>query len=406
MPVPAGASAEEIEKQIQNLQELAEISDIPIDGMVMRYDSLSYSKNLGRTGHHYNDGIAFKFEDDTYETVLRSIEWQTGRSGEIAPVAVFDTVEIDGCSVSRASLHNLSFIRDLELYPGCRVLVSKRNMIIPHIEENLDRGHYSRALIPKKCPCCGEPTRVFSRAGDRGKLIETLHCDNAECSSQILHKFIHFAGKKAMDISGISEATIERFMKEGCLKTFYDFYHLDRYKSEIVQMEGFGEKSYDKMIASVEKSRNTTFARYVVAMDIPMIGRTAGRVLEQHFHGDLQEFARAAVDCFDFTSLPDFGDTMCRNIWNWFHDYGNLKLWKTLQKEVHIKKMEDITMAKAKKLPSGSWRCLVYSHTEKVLDKKTGTMKDKRIYESFTSTIPGSAGKRDAELQAAKPQRL
>ena len=344
--LPEHVTLREIEDRIGCLKAFAEDGQIPIDGMVLRYDSLSYSRSLGRTGHHYKDGIAFKFEDDTYETVFRSIEWEPGRSGEIAPVAVFDTVEIDGCSVSRASLHNLSFIRNLELYPGCRVLVSKRNMIIPHIEENLDRGHYSKALIPKKCPCCGKTTRIFSRAGDKGRLIETLHCDNAECSSQILHKFIHFAGKKAMDISGISEATIERFIKEGFLKTFHDFYHLDRYRSEIVQMEGFGEKSYDKMIASVEKSRNTTFARYVVAMDIPMIGRTASRALERHFHGDLQEFAKAAVDCFDFTSLLDFGDTMCRNIWDWFHDYGNLKLWKTLQKEVHIKKMEDITMAK------------------------------------------------------------
>ena len=135
VPIPAGATAEEIEKQIQNLQELAEISDIPSDGMVLRYDSLSYSASLGRTGHHYNDGIAFKFEDDTYETVFRSIEWQTGRTGEIAPVAIFDTVEIDGCEVSRASLHNLTFIKGLELHPGCRILVSKRNMIIPHVNE-------------------------------------------------------------------------------------------------------------------------------------------------------------------------------------------------------------------------------------------------------------------------------
>lgn len=342
--LPEHVTLRQIEGQISQLKALAEERQIPIDGMVLRYDSLSYSKKCGRTGHHYKDGIAFKFEDDTYETVFRSIEWEPGRSGEIAPVSVFDTVEIDGCSVSRASLHNLSFIRDLELHPGCRVLVSKRNMIIPHIEENLDRGHYSRALIPEKCPCCGKPARVFSRAGDKGRLIETLHCDNPECSSRILHKFIHFAEKKAMDISGISEATIEKFIEKGFLKTFHDFYHLDRYRDEIVQMEGFGEKSYEKMVRSVEKSRNTTFAKYVVAMDIPMIGRTAGRVLEKHFHGNLQEFAKAAVDCFDFTSLPDFGKTLCRNIWDWFRDYGNLKLWKTLQKELYFK--EDITMAK------------------------------------------------------------
>ncbi|MEY8334927.1 NAD-dependent DNA ligase LigA [Lachnospiraceae bacterium 47-T17] len=344
--LPEHVALREIEGRIAHLKELAKERQIPIDGMVLRYDSLSYSKGCGRTGHHYRDGIAFKFEDDTYETVFRSIEWEPGRSGEIAPVAVFDTVEIDGCMVSRASLHNLSVIRALELHPGCRVLVSKRNMIIPHIEENLDRGHYRCALIPEKCPCCGKPARIFSRTGAKGRLVATLHCDNPACSSRILHRFIHFAGKKAMDISGISEATIQKFIEKGFLKTYHDFYHLERYRDEIVQMEGFGEKSYQKIMDSVERSRNTTFARYVVAMDIPMIGRTAGRALEQYFQGDLREFAKAAVDCFDFTFLPDFGETMCRSIWNWFHDYGNLKLWKTLQKEVHIKKMEDITMAK------------------------------------------------------------
>ena len=335
---------QEIEDRISQLKALAEDRQIPIDGMVFRYDSLSYSRSLGRTGHHYRDGIALKFEDDTYETVFRSIEWEPGRSGEIAPVAVFDTVEIDGCSVSRASLHNLSFIRDLELHPGCRVLISKRNMIIPHIEENLDRGHYSRALIPKECPCCGKPARVFSRTGDKGRLIETLHCDNPQCGSQILHKFIHFAGKKAMDISGVSDSTIGRFIEKGFLKTFHDFYHLDRYRNEIVQMEGFGGKSYQKIMDSVERSRNTTFASYVVAMDIPMIGRTAGRALEQYFQGDLQKFAKAAVECFDFTSFPDFGETMCRNIWEWFRDHRNMKLWMSLQKELTFK--EDMIMTK------------------------------------------------------------
>ena len=338
------ASLEEIEAEIQKLKALAEDMQIPIDGMVLRYDSLSYSKGCGRTGHHYKDGIAFKFEDDTYETVFRSIEWETSRSGEIAPVALFDPVEIDGCSVSRASLHNLSFIKALELHPGCRILVSKRNMIIPHIEENLDRGRFSKNLIPKKCPCCGKSVRVFSRAGDKGKLIETLHCDNPDCGNRILRKFVHFAEKKAMDISGISEATIACFMGKGFLHTFHDFYHLDRYRNEIIQMDGFGEKSYQKIQESVDRSRNTTFVKYVVAMDIPMIGRTASRVLDHYFNGDLQEFAKAAVDCFDFTSLPDFGETMSRNIWEWFHDGENLKLWKSLQKELNFEKREDKTM--------------------------------------------------------------
>lgn len=334
------AALKEIEAGIGKLRKLAEDVQIPIDGMVLRYDSLSYSGSCGRTGHHYKDGIAYKFEDDLHETVFRSIEWETGRTGEIAPVAVFDTVEIDGCAVSRASLHNLSFIKDLELHPGCRILVSKRNMIIPHIEENLDRGMYDKKLMPKKCPHCGKPVRIFTRAGEKGRLIETLHCDNPDCGNRILRKFVHFAGKKAMDMSGISEATIACFIEKGFLNTFHDFYHLNRYHDEIVSLDGFGEKSYQKIMESIERSRNTTFVRYVVAMDIPMIGRTAGRVLDEYFHGNLQEFAKAAVDCFDFTSLPEFGETMSRNIWEWFHGWENLKLWKSLQKELHFEERE------------------------------------------------------------------
>lgn len=340
------ATLKEIEEKIQELRKLAEGMQIPIDGMVLRYDSLSYSKGCGRTGHHYRDGIAFKFEDGAHETVFQSIEWETGRTGEIAPVAVFDTVEIDGCAVSRASLHNLSFIKDLELHPGCRILVSKRNMVIPHIEENLDRGRYDKELIPKECPHCGRVVRTFARAGDKGRLIETLHCDNPACGNRILRKFVHFAGKKAMDMSGISEATIACFIEKGFLNAFNDFYHLNRYHDEIVTLDGFGEKSYQKIMESIEKSRNTTFARYVVAMDIPMIGRTAGRVLDEYFNGDLQEFAKAAVDCFDFTVLPDFGETMSRNICGWFRKWENLKLWRSLQKELYFKEREEKTMKK------------------------------------------------------------
>lgn len=344
LPLTEKISMEELEKGIRYLRDAANDRMLPIDGMVLRYDSLSYSRGCGRTGHHYKDGIAYKFEDEVQETVFRSVEWTPGRSGEIAPVAVFDTVEIDGCSVSRASLHNISFIRDLELHPGCRILVSKRNMIIPHIEDNLDRGHYEKGMIPKKCPCCGNPVRIYARKGGNGRTIETLHCDNPDCRNQLLRRLVHFAGKKAMDISGISETVIDRFIEKGFLHTYQDFYHLDRYRDEIIRMEGFGERSYEKLQESIEKSRDTTFVRYVVAMDIPLIGRTAGRVLDSFFKGNLQEFAKAAVDCFDFTSLPDFGEKMSRSIWEWFHNYKNLKLWKTLQKEFHFEEREEDTM--------------------------------------------------------------
>ena len=327
--------AEDLAVKIKTLTDLAEISDIPIDGMVLRFDSFSYSASLGRTGHHYNDGIAFKFEDDTYETVFRSIEWQTGRSGEIAPVAVFDTVEIDGCEVSRASLHNLTFIKGLELHPGCRILVSKRNMIIPHVEENLDRGNY-QDMTPQTCPCCGQPTRIHSRAGDKGRMVETLHCDNPECGSRILQKFVHFAEKKAMNIRGLSEATLDQLIRLGALKGYQDLYHLDRYRDEIIALEGFGEKSYENLIASINESRSTTFVRFVVAMDIPLIGRTASRILDRHFHGSLRELRLAALDRFDFTCLEGIGDIMSSNLHEWFRNSDHLLLWGSLQKELHF----------------------------------------------------------------------
>lgn len=341
----------QLEAQIKSLTDLAAISDIPIDGMVLRFDGLTYSQSLGRTGHHYNDGIAFKFEDDMYETIFRSIEWQTGRSGEIAPIALFDTVEIDGCEVSRASLHNLSFIKNLELYPGCRILVSKRNMIIPHVEENLDRGHY-QDMIPNSCPCCGSKTRIYSRVVEKDRIVETLHCDNPDCADRILQQFVHFTEKKAMNIKGISEATLSRLIELGYLRSFHDLYHLDRYREEIIALDGFGVKSYEKMQTAIEASRNTTFARYLVAMDIPMIGRTASRELEKYFNSSLREFELAAFDRFDFTCLTDFGETMRDNIHEWFHDSDHILLWRTLQKEFHFEeRKEEYTMTENKNNP-------------------------------------------------------
>jgi len=337
-------TAKRVTEHIEYLKKIAEQRQLPIDGMVLRYDSLSYSKSLGRTGHHYKDGIAFKFEDGMHETVFRSIQWTPCRNGDISAVALFDTVEIDGCEVSKATLHNLSFMKELRLRPGCRILVSKRNMIIPHIEANLDMGKFDEKLIPKKCPCCGEPTRIHARKSDKGKIVETLHCDNPDCSSQLIRKLLHFTEKKAMDISGFSEATIEKFVEKGFLNTFHDFYHLDRYRDEIIRMDGFGVKSYERLQAAIEKSRYTTFARYLTAMDIPMIGRTASRALEKHFNGNRMEFAKAAMNAYDFTSLPEFGETMSHNIHIWFNNKENLRLWNTLQNKLHFEREESTMM--------------------------------------------------------------
>ena len=261
-------------------------------------------------------------------------------------MAVFDSVEIDGCSVSKASLHNLTFIRELELVPGCRILVSKRNMIIPHVEENLDRGHY-RDAAPAICPCCGAPTELHRKKGEKGRIIETVHCSNPSCESQQLKKFVHFVCRKAMNIEGLSEATLEKFLNLGYLQTFHDIYHLDQHREEIIRLEGFGEKSFDRLWNSIEASRHTSFVRYLVSMYIPMVGRTNSRVLDTVFSGNLDTFKAAATDDYDFTQLEDFGATLTRNIHDWFADEENLALWDTLQKEFTFEeRKEENTMAK------------------------------------------------------------
>lgn len=335
-------SLEYLNRCIKDLKDFANVLDLPIDGIVLIFDDLAYSASCGRTGHHYKDGLAYKFEDETYETVLQSIEWTPSRFGELAPVAVFDTVAIDGCSVSRATLHNLTFIRELELMPGCRILVSKRNMIIPHIEDNLDRGLYQNAA-PAICPCCGAPTKIHRKTTEKGRIIETVHCSNPSCESQQLKKFVHFVGKKAMNIEGLSEATLEKFLNLGYLQSFHDIYHLDRHREEIVRLEGFGEKSFERLWNAIQTSRNTTFVRYLISMDIPMVGRTKSRVLETVFAGSLDAFRAAATDDYDFTQLEDFGSTLNHNIHDWFADEENLSLWDTLQKEFTFEERKEET---------------------------------------------------------------
>lgn len=332
----------EMEEGIGSLRRFAEDNDIPIDGIVASYNDIAFSRSCGRTGHHYKDGLAFKFEDELHETKLLSVEWNPSRSGEISPVAVFQPVEIDGCEVSRASLHNLSFIEGMELMPGCRILVSKRNMIIPHVEENLDRGRFiMEQAVPERCPCCGEPAHIHeSRSVENGKekVTKTLFCDNQNCETRRLRQFVHFVSQKAMNIEGLSEATLEKFIGKGWIHTYMDIYELDRHRDEIVNMEGFGEKSWQRLWDAIQGSRNTTFERYLIAMDIPMVGNTASRTLAGEFHGDLAEFEDAVHHQYDFTQLPDFGDTLHNNIHEWFYDEENLYVWEVLQQMLYIEK--------------------------------------------------------------------
>ncbi len=329
------ADAKTLEFHIKMLKDKAEEMDIPIDGVVMSYDSISYSKTCIPTGKYYRDGVSFKFKDELYKTRLQSIEWNPSRTGEITPVAIFDTIVIDGCDVSRATLHNLSIVEGLELMPGNRILVSKRNMIIPKVEENIERGGFDMdAVVPKFCPCCGYETMIHTtekRVDGEIRLIKTLHCHNPDCSTQNLRKFVHFVGEKAMNIEGLAIATLEQLIENGYLHNFLDIYRLDRYKNEIIAMDGFGEKSWEKLWIAIQESRITTFERYLIAMDIPMIGNKASKILCRQFSGDLNAFKSAVDSCYDFTVLPDFGDTLHNNIYEWFEYEENQLLWEELK---------------------------------------------------------------------------
>lgn len=325
-------TVQETEGAIQQLRQYAQDNDLPIDGIVATYNDVAYAKSCGRTGHHYKDGLAFKFEDELYETKMNSIEWTPTRTGEIAPVAILHPVVIDGRTISRASLHNLSFIEGLELMPGNRVLISTRNQIIPHVEENLDRGGFDmeRAII-HSCSCCHQPTRIHVSNDTKA-----LFCDNPDCATRRLRQFVHFAGPKAMNIEGLSEGTLEKLIGWGVLHDRLDIYELDKHRDEILMMDGFGEKSYQNLWDAIQRSRDTTFERYLIAMDIPMIGNTASRTLAKQFHSSLDEFEAAVCGGFDFTQLPDFGDTLHQNICQWFQQEENWCLWAELRGYVHI----------------------------------------------------------------------
>ena len=333
-------SAMNMESNIKEMTRIADALDLPIDGMVVTYDSIPFSKACGRTGHHYKDGLAFKFEDGMEETVLREVEWNPTRNGVIAPVAIFDPVEIDGCQVSRATLHNLTVIKRLGLKLGDRILVSKRNMIIPKVEQNLDRSA-GVLEFPTACPCCGGATSIRLGADDK-EPCEFLCCTNPDCSDQFLRKLVHFVSKKALDIDGLSEATLTKFIEQGWLGSYLDIFHLDEHREEIIAMDGFGEKSYQKLWTAIQQCRSTTFERFVVALDIPMVGRTASRALAKQFGNNLEQFLQAAKERYDFSVLEDFGPTLCGNLHDWFTHSENLELVTQLRTELTLEASTEV----------------------------------------------------------------
>lgn len=330
-----------ISDAISRLKETANKNAVPIDGIVFFYDDAVYSASLGRTAHHFRDGIAFKFGDPHFETVLKDIEWSISRTGQLTPIALFDAVEIDNTVVERASLHNMTFIKDLKLKPKDRIMVSKRNMIIPHVEENLDGKTREEYILsyPQCCPVCGNPTTVSTTVNNT-RTVEVLYCKNSDCPGKNIKKFTHFVSKPALNIDGLSEQSIEKFIKCGWLNLLRDIFKLNQYEDQIVNMEGFGRKSYDNLISAIENSKNTTLSNFLVAMNIDLIGKSAAKLIEERFSGSVDELLSAVNGGYDFTEIEGFGEIMSSNIIKWFSDPNNLNEFKAIAELLNIKQTE------------------------------------------------------------------
>lgn len=300
----------------------------PVDGLIMEYDDIAYGKSLGATGHHENRLIAFKWPDNPVETKFTGVELATTRTGMVSITGLFEPVEIDGTTVSRAYLHNLDIFDEFQFGLGDIINVYKANMIIPQIADNLTMSNTYQ--LPMHCPCCGETLTVKTTSGGTRQLF----CENPHCAAKLVQKFHHFCEKTRMNIEGLSTTTLEKFIGHGWIHDFGDLYELEQHRDEIIHTEGFGRKSFERLQESIEKSRHCTLAKFIAGLGIPMVGRHAGRDLDRYFSGSWEAFEQAIQNGFDFTQLPDFGQTMHNNIYQWYADETEAKLWRPLLEKI------------------------------------------------------------------------
>ena len=304
----------------------------PVDGLILEQDDIAYGRSLGSTGHHENRMIALKWEDELYKTKFLGLETAVTRNGMVSLTGIFEPVEIGGTEVSRAYLHNLDIFKKLALGQGDTIQVYKANMIIPQIAENQTKS--GTVDIPSSCPCCGSRLRIHETSGGTRQLF----CENPNCAAKLVRKFVHFCDKTRMDIEGLSEKTLAKFIGMGWIRNFGDLYTLEQHREEIIRTEGFGEKSFARLQASIEKSRRCTLNQFIAGMGIPMVGRSAGRSISRYFGGDWNAFEQAIKDGFDFTILPDFGEIMHHNIYQWYVDEEAVKLWRPLLEHIIFEK--------------------------------------------------------------------
>ena len=301
--------------------------DVPSDGLVMLYNDIAYGQSLGRTAKFPRDSIAFKWADELRETILKEMEWSASRTGLINPVAIFEPVELEGTTVSRASVHNISIVRGLKLGIGDRITVYKANMIIPQIAENLTQS--DTLEVPKVCPVCGQPTEI-RRVND----VQSLYCNNPACDAKKIKSFTLFVSRDAMNVEGLSESTLEKFLAKGFLHEFADIFKLSRYEQEITQMEGFGEKSYSNLVQSIENARNTTLPRVIYGLGIENIGVANAKVLCRHFQFSLDALRSATVE--ELSDIDGIGEVIASGIFEFFQNDERMEQLDHLLQEVNI----------------------------------------------------------------------
>ena len=320
-------TAETLPDMVKQFSDKIPSNDFPTDGLVLSFDDTAYGKSLGTTAKFPRDAIAFKWRDEEAQTTLREIEWSPSRTGLINPVAIFDTVDLEGTDVSRASLHNISYVKDMELGIGDRIKVYKANMIIPQISENLTKS--GGLSIPEICPACGGRTEIKNDNG-----TETLNCVNPKCPAKNIKLFSLFASRNAMNIDGMSEATIERFIGAGILHRLSDIYTLNNHKDVIVSMDGFGEKSYDKLIKAIDASRKADMAGFLYGLGIPGFGVANAKLVVKAYKSDFDAIMEATAE--DLVEIDQVGDVMARDFTAYFASEENREEVRRLLKEIEF----------------------------------------------------------------------
>lgn len=316
-----------VEDEVAKFSSKISENDFPSDGLVLTYDDIAYGRSLGRTAKFPRDSFAFKWQDEIRETVLREIEWSPSRTGLINPVAIFDPVELEGTTVSRASVHNISIMEELELGIGDKIEVYKANMIIPQIAENLTRSGVKD--IPCKCPVCQGETKI-RQVGN----AKALYCMNPECQAKHVKSFALFVSRDAFNIEGLSEATLEKFISRGYIHTFADIFHLDQYKEKIQKMEGFGEKSYKKLTESIEKARTTTLPRVIYSLGIAGIGLANAKVICRELKYDVESLLKVSEE--ELNEIQGVGEVLAKAFVGYFADAKHVENFRRLLNELTI----------------------------------------------------------------------